>query len=100
MVGSCGICTLLPLSVLVAPRVVFVAFCWEPCYAGNRKESSFSVASNGRRIAPPSPGGGLLAPSSRKEGVPMLTYSELFQFCLVIIGICGLFLQVHNGKKK
>ena len=30
----------------------------------------------------------------------MLTYSELFQFCLVIIGICGLFLQAHNGKKK
>lgn len=30
----------------------------------------------------------------------MLTYSELFQFCLVIISICGLFLQVHNGKKK
>lgn len=29
----------------------------------------------------------------------MLTYSELFQFCLVIIGICGLFLQVY-GKKK
>ena len=30
----------------------------------------------------------------------MLTYSELFQFCLVIIGICSLFLQVHSGKKK
>ena len=27
----------------------------------------------------------------------MLTYSELFQFCLVIIGIIGLFLQ---AKKK
>ena len=31
----------------------------------------------------------------------MLTYSELFQFCMVIIGICGLFLQVYyNSKKK
>ncbi len=30
----------------------------------------------------------------------MLTYSELFQFCLVIIGLCGLFLQVYNCKKK
>lgn len=29
----------------------------------------------------------------------MLTYSELFQFCLVIIGIVGLVLQVHNKKK-
>lgn len=27
----------------------------------------------------------------------MLTYSELFQFCLVIIGVIGLFLQ---AKKK
>ncbi len=30
----------------------------------------------------------------------MLTYSELFQFCLVIIGICSLFFQAHNSKKK
>lgn len=29
----------------------------------------------------------------------MLTYSELFQFCLVVIGIVGLVLQVHNKKK-
>lgn len=29
----------------------------------------------------------------------MLTYSELFQFCLVIIGIVGLVIQVHNKKK-
>lgn len=29
----------------------------------------------------------------------MLTYSELFQFCLVIIGIVGLVVQVHNKKK-
>ncbi len=29
----------------------------------------------------------------------MLTYSELFQFCLVVIGIVGLFIQVQNKKK-
>ena len=29
----------------------------------------------------------------------MLTYSELFQFCMVIIGIVGLVLQVHDKKK-
>lgn len=29
----------------------------------------------------------------------MLTYSELFQFCMVIIGIVGLVLQVHEKKK-
>ena len=44
------------------------------------------------------PGGDFLPPL-RKEGVPMLTYSELFQFCLVVIGIVGLVLQVHNKKK-
>lgn len=26
----------------------------------------------------------------------MLTYSELFQFCLVVIGIIGLFLQAKK----
>lgn len=29
----------------------------------------------------------------------MLTYSELFQFCLVIIGIVGLLIQLHEKKK-
>ena len=54
-----------------------------------------SAASNGRRLAPPVRRG-LLAPSS--EGVMrMLTYSDLFQFCLVIIGIISLFFQ---AKKK
>ena len=33
----------------------------------------------------------------REEAMLMLTYSELFQFCLVVIGIIGLFLQ---AKKK
>ena len=29
----------------------------------------------------------------------MLTYSELFQFCLVVIGIVGLLIQLHEKKK-
>ena len=29
----------------------------------------------------------------------MVTYSDLFQFCLVVIGICGLFIQVYKSKK-
>jgi hypothetical protein len=28
----------------------------------------------------------------------MITYSDLFQFCLVVIGICGLFLQAYKKK--
>ena len=30
----------------------------------------------------------------------MVTYGELFAYSLVIIGICGLFIQVFNSKKK
>ncbi len=29
----------------------------------------------------------------------MLTYAELFQFCMVVIGIVGLVIQVYNKKK-
>ena len=29
----------------------------------------------------------------------MLTYSELFQFCLVIISILGLVIQITDKKK-
>ena len=27
-----------------------------------------------------------------------MSTSEVLQLCLVIIGICGLFIQVYNGK--
>ena len=30
----------------------------------------------------------------------MVTYSDLIQIGILIVGICGLFLQVHNSKKK
>ena len=29
----------------------------------------------------------------------MLTYSELFQFCLVVIGVVDLVLRFHEKKK-
>lgn len=29
----------------------------------------------------------------------MRTYSELFQFCLMVIGIVGLFIQVQNKQE-
>ena len=67
---------------------------------GDRKELSFSAARNGRRLALLTEGSFL--PSDLRKGglAQMMTYSEFFQFCLVVIGICGLFIQVHNGKKK
>lgn len=30
----------------------------------------------------------------------MVTYGELFQFCLVLIGIVGLFIQIIQIIKK
>ncbi|MEY8388578.1 hypothetical protein AALC17_15040 [Oscillospiraceae bacterium 38-13] len=33
-----------------------------------------------------------------KGGCPMVTYSELFAYSLVIIGLCGLFIQVYKKK--
>ena len=35
-----------------------------------------------------------------KGGCPMVTYSDLIQIGILIVGICGLFLQVHNGNKE
>lgn len=29
-----------------------------------------------------------------------ITYGELFQFCLVVIGVINLIIQVYQGKKK
>ena len=45
----------------------------------------------------PSFGGGDLLPPSYGEEVRLMVTSELYQFCLVIIGIIGLVLQ---AKKK
>ena len=33
-----------------------------------------------------------------KGGLPMITYSELFQFSLVVIGIVALFIQANKRK--
>ena len=45
------------LSVASAGRGFFIAFFRGLCYPNDRKEQSFSAASNGRRLAPPSPEG-------------------------------------------
>ena len=66
-------------------------------YADERKEKSFSAASNTVGGWLLHPGGELLAPPKREGGDGMVTYAEFFTFCLVIIGIINLFLQI---KKK
>ena len=88
-----------PLGAASTPFLFLVAFFRGLWYPVPRKEPSFSAARNGRRLAPPCPEGKLLAPSSSTEGVvPMLTYSELFQFCLVVIGIVNLVIQLTKKK--
>ena len=68
----------------------FVAFCWKLWYCGN------GAASNGRRLAPC--GGSFLAPDFTEGGDPMVTYSDLFQFVIMITAIIALILQI--AKKK
>ena len=76
----------------VAQAVFFVAFCknlWY-CFLG--------AASNTVGGCPLHRGGSFLSPDFGKGGCSMVTYSELFQFCLVIIGIIGLFLAANKKK--
>ena len=98
MVGSCGICALLPLSVLVAPRAVFLLL-----LAGNRV--MLSAGKNDLSALPVTVGGW---PSRQgaascplifgKGGCPMVTYSDLIQIGILIVGICSLFLQARKKK--
>lgn len=56
------------------------------------------------RFVPSIPGGGEnnISSSSDLEGVrPMyVTYSELFQFCMLILGVITLCVTVSNIKKE
>jgi hypothetical protein len=62
------------------------------------KNISFSAASNGGRLALLT-GGSFLPPNLLKGGLPMMvTYSDLIQIGILIVGICGLFLQVYKKK--
>lgn len=55
------------------------------------------ATSNGRRLALYHRRAFLLPPT-RGGGVMQITYSELFQFCLVVIGIIGLVIQANKKK--
>ena len=48
----------------------------------------------------PSMAGGADPPDERKEGLPMnVTYSDLIQFCMLIVALVGLCYQIFKGKK-
>ena len=76
---------------------ILVVICQSLCYPDIRKASAFSAASNGGRLALLT-GGDFLPPDLRKGGVLMVTYSDLFQYSLVIIGIIALFIQANKKK--
>lgn len=44
-------------------------------------------------------GGYKSPPDERKEGDTMVTYSELFQFCLFVVALISLLYQIFKGKK-
>ena len=52
-----------------------------------------AAGSSGR----PSFTGGIFLPPDLTKGAAQLSTSEVFQLCLVIIGICGLFIQAKEA---
>ena len=58
------------------------------------------ATSNGRRF-PHSSGVIFFAPDSKEKGVShMITWSELFQFCAIVIALISLVVQIIDKKKK
>ena len=44
--------------------------------------------------------GGANPPDERKEGCPMVTYADLFQFCIFIVALVGLCYKIFKDKRK
>ena len=58
---------------------------------------TIALSRDGRRLVSPC-GGQLLTPDFTEGGDPMVTYSELFQFVIMLTGIIALIYQI--AKKK
>ena len=48
----------------------------------------------------PSDVGGANPPDERKEGLPMVTYSDLIQFCIFIVALVSLCYMIFKDKRK
>ena len=49
----------------------------------------------------PSIFGGANPPDERKEGLPMyITYSDLIQFCILMVTLVGLCYEIFKDKRK
>ena len=81
------------IRFLVAAQILqsSLAFCHSLCYAVD------GATSNGRRSAPII-GGSFCAPAFQRGGVRMVTYSDLIQIGILIVGIIGIFMMYKNQK--
>ena len=81
------------IRFLVAVQILqsSLAFCHSLCYAVD------GATSNGRRSAPII-GGSFCAPTFQRGGVRMVTYSDLIQIGILIVGIIGIFMMYKNQK--
>ena len=81
------------IRFLVAAQILqsSLAFCHSLCYAVD------GATSNGRRSAPII-GGSFCAPAFQRGGVQMVTYSDLIQIGILIVGIIGIFMMYKNQK--
>ena len=66
------------------------------CYA----KSAQGYCINGRRLALSDLEGQNFFYPSEKGGCHMVTYMELFTFCLVIIGVVDIVIDIYRNKKK
>jgi hypothetical protein len=80
------------------PSTVFVAFCgtmWYSVPGAAMRQAvvlPFSANEGGQLL--------LCPPITGEGGESMVTYSDLFQYTLVLIGLAGVIVAYLNNKKK
>ena len=88
------------LPLFPASQVANLPECPSPMVSGDQTAAVFNVPCiNDEK--PSAADGALPAPSSsldRKGGCPMVTYSDLIQIGILIVGIIALFMQANKKK--
>lgn len=64
-----------------------IRICYNPDM-GNQSEAAYPFFRRGH------------PPDERKEGDNMVTYSDLIQFCILMVALVGLCYQIFKGKRK
>ena len=78
---------------------LFLAILGNLCYCEHGATDKRQAGGSPPRFAE---GKRLFAPSDRKKGGQwiMVTYSDMFQFCMLIVAVISLVVKVCNSKKK